>query len=40
MLSLEIMRQRLEISMHHLDEEEKEIIKKFLDVKGYDPNAF
>ncbi len=26
--------------MHHLYEEEKEIIKRFLDVKGYDPNAF
>ncbi len=26
--------------MHHLDQEEKEIIKKILDVKGYDPDAF
>ena len=26
--------------MHRLDKEEKEIIKKVLDVKGYDPDAF
>ncbi len=26
--------------MHRLDDEEKEIIKKVLDVKGYDPDAF
>ncbi len=26
--------------MHHLDQEEKEIIKKILDVKNYDPDAF
>ena len=31
---------RLEIQMHHLDQEEKEIIRKLLDVKGYDPEAF
>ena len=26
--------------LHHIDKEEKEIIKKFLDVKHYDPDAF